>query len=461
MRHKQLRVARVPHRKILKLLPQMANRHGLITGATGTGKTVTLQVMAEEFSRIGVPVFLADVKGDLSGLAQMGNLSQVKERIERLRLVNFVPKSYPVNFFDIYANKGLATRTTVESMGPLLMSRLLNLNATQQGVMSIIFQVAKDQNEQLKTIEQLQNSLRYCADNNATFQMKYGRATTASLGAIQRSLLLFGNDISTLFGEPQFDIRDLLTHDMDGRGFISILSADKIILQPRTYSTFLLWMLTELFRILPEVGDTEKPRLAFFFDEAHLLFQDAPAVLLERIEQVVRLIRSKGIGVYFVTQNPIDIPESVLSQLSNRVQHALRAFTPKDTRAVRLAADTFRENDNVDVGTAITQLGVGEALVSFLDKDGHPNPVERAYILPPHSRIGQCEDLVREKIIADSRLCRKYTQMEVTITGGGGPAVEPQLPQEIEDYGGLALGILWNAFFKGFGFSGRRGRKRR
>jgi DNA helicase HerA-like ATPase len=449
MKNNYLRVARGSHRKVLRLLPSMANRHGLVTGATGTGKTVTLQVMAEEFSRLGVPVFMADVKGDLSGLAQKGELTPtIQKRIEKLGLPAFTPEAFPVTFFDIYGVEGHPARTTVEEMGPLLMSRILNLNATQQGVMSIIFQVAKDNSFPMVSIENLQFALRFCGANNDTFQMKYGRATQASLGTIQRSLLLFGEDITTLFGEPQFDIRDLIRTDVSGRGFINILSADKLILQPRTYSTFLLWLLTELFKVMPEVGDIEKPRLAFFFDEAHLLFLDIPQVLLEKIEQVVRLVRSKGIGIYFVTQNPLDIPEVVLSQLSNRVQHALRAFTPKDARAVRLCAETFRANVGVDVATAITELGVGEALVSFLDKDGHPTPVERAYILPPRSKIGAADEDIRKSIIKDSILLRKYKEVAIVQA----PVVEEAKEEFLirEDHGGLALGFLWDKFMAGF-----------
>lgn len=398
---KFLNVARVKGRKTtLRLLARMANRHGLITGATGTGKTVTLQVMAEEFSRIGVPVFLADVKGDLSGLAEPAvQSSKLKKRIESLKPPHFVRRASPVTFYDVFGKTGLPAKTSVAAMGPMLMSRMLNLNATQQGVMSIIFKVAEENGMPMTTLTDLQEALKFCSVQDDDFELTYGRASQASLATIQRALVTYDSGLHTLFQPPQFNIKNLIQFGRDGRGLISILSADRLILNPRTYSTFLLWMMNELFSIMPEVGDAEKPKLAFFFDEAHLLFLDAPQILLEKIEQVVRLIRSKGVGVYFVTQNPIDVPEIILSQLGNRVQHALRAFTPRDARAVRFAAETFRVNPKLDVGTAITELGIGEALVSFLDDKGHPTPVERAYVFPPRSKMGVASIKVRERIM--------------------------------------------------------------
>ncbi len=374
----------------LFLLPGLANRHGLITGATGTGKTVTLQVMAEQFSLIGVPVFMSDVKGDLSGASQPGAMnSKLKARIDMLGLGEFSFAGCPVTFWDVFGEQGHPVRATVSEMGPLLLARLLNLNETQAGVLTLVFKIADDNNLLLLDLNDLRSMVQYVGDNARQFTTGYGNISTASIGAIQRGLLAIdeqGGD--RFFGEPALNIADLMQTDDQGRGVVNVLSADKLMAAPKAYATLLLWLLAELFEELPEVGDPEKPKLVFFFDEAHLLFNDAPPALLEKIEQVVRLIRSKGVGVYFVTQNPLDIPDTVLGQLGNRVQHALRAFTPRDQRAVKTAATTLRANPELDVEKIIGELGVGEALVSLLDEKGRPTVVERAFILPPHSRIG-------------------------------------------------------------------------
>jgi DNA helicase HerA-like ATPase len=375
--------------KDLVLLPPMANRHGLIAGATGTGKTVTLRVIAENFSRIGVPVFMADVKGDLSGMARAGAENpKITERVNKLGIHGFKYAAFPVVFWDLFGEQGHPVRTTISDMGPLLMSRLLNLNDTQSGVLTMVFKIADDNGMLLLDLKDLRAMLEHVGDNAAQFKTQYGNVSTASVGAIQRGLLALeeqGGD--KFFGEPALDLEDLMQTDGQGRGVINILTADKLISSPKLYATFLLWLLSELFERLPEVGDPEKPKLAFFFDEAHLLFNDAPNVLLEKIEQVIRLIRSKGVGVYFVTQNPLDVPDVVLGQLGNRVQHALRAFTPRDQKAVKAAAQTFRQNKGLDVESVITELGVGEALVSFLNDKGQPTPVERALIDPPQSQL--------------------------------------------------------------------------
>src|SRR6266850_6035781 len=386
------------------LLPGMANRHGLIAGATGTGKTVTLRVVAENFSSIGVPVFLADVKGDLSGMARPGQDNpKINERVQKLGLAGFQFAGYPTVFWDLYGEHGHPVRTTISDMGPLLISRLLNLNDTQGGVLNLVFKIADDNGMLLLDLKDLRAMLQYVGDNAAQFKTQYGNVSAASIGAIQRGLLeLEGQGGDRFFGEPALDLDDLMQTDNQGRGVINILVADKLINAPKLYATFLLWMLSELFERLPEVGDPEKPKLAFFFDEAHLLFNDAPKVLLEKIEQVIRLIRSKGVGVYFVTQNPLDVPDIVLGQLGNRVQHALRAFTPRDQKAVKAAAQTFRQNKDLDVEAAITELGVGEALISFLDEKGRPNMVERAYLLPPASRIGPITPDERRAVMAAS-----------------------------------------------------------
>ena len=392
------------------ILPQMANRHGLIAGATGTGKTVSLRVLAEQFSAIGVPVFMADVKGDLSGLALPGEENpKVAERVAKLGLEGFAFQGYPVVFWDVFGEQGHPVRTTVSEMGPLLLARLLNLNEVQSGVLSLVFKVADDNGLLLLDFKDLQAMVRHVGDNAADFQTAYGNISAASIGAIQRSLLsLAEQGGEQLFGEPALNLQDFIQTDPDGRGVINILAADKLMQSPKLYATFLLWMLSELFEQLPETGDPDKPNLVFFFDEAHLLFDDAPKALVEKIEQVVRLIRSKGIGVYFVTQNPLDLPDAVLGQLGNRVQHALRAFTPRDQKAVKAAAETFRANPGLDVATVITELAVGEALVSVLDEKGAPTVVERALVCPPHSRFAPLSATERTAVIARSPLAGCY-----------------------------------------------------
>ena len=394
----------------LSLLPGLANRHGLITGATGTGKTVTLQVMAEGFSAIGVPVFLADVKGDLSGLSQPGALSpRLKSRIDSLGLSAPQFGACPVIFWDVFGEQGHPVRATVSEMGPLLLARMLNLNDTQAGVLQLVFKIADDAGLLLLDLKDLRAMLQHVGDNARQFTTQYGNISAASIGAIQRGLLAIdeqGGD--HFFGEPALAIADLMQTDPQGRGFVNILAAVRLMSYPKVYATLLLWLLSELFEELPEVGDPEKPKLVFFFDEAHLLFTDAPPALQEKIEQVVRLIRSKGVGVYFVTQNPLDVPDRVLGQLGNRVQHALRAFTPRDQKAVRTAASTLRANPALDTETAITELAVGEALVSLLDDKGSPSVVERAWILPPASRIGPATAAERSAVLRDSLVAGVY-----------------------------------------------------
>ena len=376
--------------KEITLLPQMANRHGLITGATGTGKTVTLQNMAESFASIGVPVFMADVKGDLSGIGAAGVASEkLLKRLEGIGVKDYQPRANTTVFWDVYGKSGHPVRATISDMGPLLLARLLNLNDTQSGVLQIVFKIADDNGLLLIDLKDLRAMVQFVGDNAKKFKTEYGNVSAASIGAIQRGLLTIeeqGGD--KFFGEPMLDISDLIQTDSQGRGVMNILAADQLYNNPKLYSTFLLWMLAELFEQLPEIGDPEKPKLVFFFDEAHLLFSDAPKALLEKIEQVVRLIRSKGVGVYFVTQNPLDIPDTVLAQLGNRVQHALRAFTPRDQKAVQTAASTMRQNPDFDAKQAITELGVGEALISFLDAKGRPNIVERCNVIVPFSRMG-------------------------------------------------------------------------
>ena len=374
----------------LYLLPALANRHGLITGATGTGKTVTLQVMAERFSAIGVPVFMADVKGDLAGITQPGATSP--KFAERLQLLGVDEPQFagsPATLWDVYGEKGHPVRATISDLGPLLLSRILDLNEIQSGVLNLVFKIADDNGMLLLDLKDLRAMLQHVGDNARTFQTDYGNVSAASIGAIQRGLLgLEQQGADRFIGEPMLNVDDLLQTGAGGRGIVNILAADKLMSAPKLYSTLLLWLLSELYEKLPEVGDRDKPKLVFFFDEAHLLFTDAPKSLLDKIEQVVRLIRSKGVGVYFVTQNPLDIPDTVLGQLGNRVQHALRAFTPRDQKAVKAAAETMRANPKLDTEKVITELGVGEALVSLLDEKGRPSVVERAYILPPASRIG-------------------------------------------------------------------------
>jgi len=392
------------------LLPQLANRHGCITGATGTGKTVTLQVLAEAFSRMGTPVFLADVKGDLGGISQAGASSpKLQERLARLGLPEPVWGGSPVTWWDIFGEQGHPVRATVSDMGPLLLSRMLELNDTQEGVLNVVFRLADDEGLLILDLKDLRAMLQDVAERSGELRARYGNVSAASVGAIQRSLLrLESQGADRFFGEPMLDVFDFMRVNEKGQGVVNILAADRLMQSPRLYAVFLLWMLAEVYESLPEAGDPDKPKLVFFFDEAHLLFNDAPRALLEKIEQVVRLIRSKGVGVYFVTQNPLDIPDTVLGQLGNRVQHALRAFTPRDQRAVKTAADTMRPNPGLDIVGAITELGVGEALVSMLDAKGTPSPTERVWMLAPGSRIGPATDAERQALRAASLLGGKY-----------------------------------------------------
>jgi DNA helicase HerA-like ATPase len=395
-------------KKDLELLPALANRHGLITGATGTGKTVTLQALAQRFSAIGVPVFLADVKGDLAGIAKPGGGNA--KVLERLKSLGLPPewRACPVAFWDVYGKRGHPVRATVSDMGPLLLGRMLGLNETQEGVLNLVFKIADDGGLLLLDLKDLRAMLQHVGDNAAKYKTAYGNVSAASVGAIQRGLLaLESQGAAQFFGEPMLDIHDLM-QSRDGQGVVNILAADQLLSSPKLYSTFLLWLLAELFEQLPEVGDPEKPKLVFFFDEAHLLFDDAPKALLEKVEQVVRLVRSKGVGVYFVTQNPLDIPDAVLGQLGNRVQHALRAFTPRDQKAVKTAAETLRPNPRLKAEKVITELGVGEALVSLLDEKGRPSIVERAFIVPPGSQLGPLTEEERRQVVASSDLHGHY-----------------------------------------------------
>ena len=398
--------------KELAFVPKMANRHGLITGATGTGKTITLQTMAETFSDMGVPVFAADIKGDLSGVAKIGgNKESVIKRVDgyKLKEKGFEFRAFPVQFWDVFGEQGHPVQTTISELGPLLLERLLMLNETQGAVLNLIFKIADENDLLLLDLKDLQKMLQYVGDNRAEFITTYGNISTASVGSIQRNLARLEAEGGTqFFGEPALDISDLIKTDHNGKGIINILAADKLMNSPRIYTTFLLWMLSNLYENLPEVGDMEKPKLVFFFDEAHLLFNDMPQILLEKVEQIVRLIRSKGVGVYFITQNPADIPERILGQLGNRVQHALRAYTPNDQKAVKVAANTFRPNPKFDTETAITELQTGEALVSFLDEKGAPNPVERAFILPPEGQVGPITPEERTHLIQSSLLYGIY-----------------------------------------------------
>ncbi len=400
--------------KNLYLLPSMANRHGLIAGATGTGKTITLKVMAESFSDMGVPVFLADVKGDLSGMCRPGvNTEDMQRRIERFGIEGWEYKSYPTRFWDIFGEKGLPVRVTVSEMGPTLLGRLLNLTEIQTGVLNIVFKVADEHGLLLLDLKDLRAMLQFVGENRAEFTTMYGNVSAASVGAIQRALLAFEEEGGELFfGEPELDINDWMRTGAYGRGYINILSSQRLIQSPKTYATFLLWMMTELFEKLPEVGDLEKPRMIFFFDEAHLLFTDAPKALVQKIVQVVKLIRSKGVGVYFISQSPSDIPNDVLAQLSNRVQHALRAYTPAEQKSIRAAAKAFRVNPSFDTETVLTELGVGEALVSFLDEKGIPTVVERAKILPPQSMMGIAEESAVQSVIRSDEFEPKYRETE-------------------------------------------------
>jgi uncharacterized protein len=395
--------------QVILMYPQMSNRHGLIAGATGTGKTVTLQVLAEHFSDLGVPIFMADVKSDLSGISQPGQDNpKILDRVKKLGIDGYTHRGFPVTFWDVFGEEGHPVRSTISEMGPLLLGRMLNLNDTQEGVLNIIFKVADDQGLLLLDMKDLRAMLQHVADNSADYKTQYGNVSAASVGTIQRNLLtLEQQGGGKLFAEPALDLNDLIQTD-GSRGVINILAADKLMQSPMMYATFLLWLLSELFENLPEVGDPEKPKLVFFFDEAHLLFTDAPKPLIDKIEQVVRLIRSKGVGVYFVTQNPLDVPDTVLGQLGNRVQHALRAFTPRDQKAVKAAATTFRANPKVDVEKTIMEMGVGEALVSVLDEKGIPGMVERAFIYPPLSQIGPITPQQRQQIITSSVVYGTY-----------------------------------------------------
>ncbi len=395
-----------------ELLLKYANRHGLVTGATGTGKTVTLQVIAEGFSNAGVPVFCADVKGDLSGVAMLGEAKDfLVKRAEAVKLDPYAFQEFPVIFWDLFGEQGHPIRATVSEMGPLLLSRLMNLTEAQEGIINIAFRIADEEGLLLLDMRDLQALLTNIAERASEISSRYGNVSKSSVGAIQRTLLILeqqgGNNF---FGEPALRIPDIMRTTRDGRGAINVLAADRLMMNPRLYATFLLWLMSELFEQLPEVGDAEKPKLVFFFDEAHLLFDEAPKILVDRVEQVVRLIRSKGVGVYFITQNPLDVPETVLAQLGNRVQHALRAYTPREQKAVRTAADTFRPNPDFDCATAITQLGVGEALVSTLENKGVPSMVQRTLIRPPASRVGPITAEERRRLINESPVAGQYDE---------------------------------------------------
>lgn len=453
--------------KQLELLPNMANRHGLITGATGTGKTVTLQKMAESISEIGVPVFMADVKGDLTGVAEEGQASEkLMTRLNNIGVTDWEPHANPVVVWDIFGEKGHPVRATVSDLGPLLLARLLNLNEVQSGVLNIIFRIADDQGLLLLDFKDLRAITQYIGDNAKSFQNQYGNISTASIGAIQRGLLtLEQQGAEHFFGEPMLDIKDWMRTDSNGKGIINILSAEKLYQMPKLYAASLLWMLSELYEQLPEAGDLEKPKLVFFFDEAHLLFSDAPQVLLDKIEQVIRLIRSKGVGVYFVSQNPSDIPDAVLGQLGNRVQHALRAFTPKDQKAVKTAAQTMRANPAFNTEQAIQELGTGEALISFLDAKGSPSIVERAMVIAPCSRMGPVTDDERNGLINNSPLYGKYEDeidresafemLQKGVQNSAGQADAPPAKGQQSDDDGI-LGGLKDIIF---GTTGPRGGK--
>ncbi len=445
-----------------RLLGRMANRHGLVTGATGTGKTVTLQTLAEGFSRMGTPVFLADIKGDLAGLSQAGaEHPRIRERVEKIGIEGFSFDAAPVVFWDVYGELGHPLRTTISEMGPLLLARLLNLNETQAGVLNIAFRLADEQGLLLLDLKDLRALVQHVGENAKELTAAYGNVSAASVGAIQRALLTLedaGGD--RLFGEPAISLDDLIQTDPQGRGVINILAAEKLYNSPRLYATLLLWLLAELFEQLPEVGDPDHPKLVFFFDEAHLLFDDAPKALVDTIERVVRLIRSKGVGVYFITQNPLDVPLPILGQLGNRVQHALRAFTPRDQKAVQVAADTFRPKPGLDTAEAITQLGVGEALVSCLDEKGSPLPVERALVAPPRSRIGPITLEERQRVIQRSAVYgvfekqvdreSAYEILRKQAEATAAQAIDPREAAEDKEEGGLLDGLL------GGGRSGRR-----
>ncbi|MBI3100928.1 MAG: DUF853 domain-containing protein [Burkholderiales bacterium] len=453
------------------LLPGLANRHGLITGATGTGKTVTLQTLAESFSRIGVPVFMADIKGDLTGMSQTGHTPEkMAAALKERGLEQPAPQACPVTLWDVFGEQGHPVRATVSDMGPLLLGRMLNLNETQLGVLNLVFKIADDNGLLLLDLKDLRAMLQYVGDNAKDFTTEYGNISAASVGAIQRGLLTIeqqGGD--RFFGEPMLDIQDFMQTDTNGHGVVNILAADKLMNAPRLYATFLLWMLSELFETLPEIGDPDQPKLVFFFDEAHLLFNEAPKVLVERIELVVRLVRSKGVGVYFVTQNPLDIPDSVLAQLGNRVQHALRAFTPRDQKAVKATATTMRQKPGLDIETAITELAVGEALVSFLDAKGRPSVTERVYVLPPGSQIGPITPQQRQALMAGSLVAGVYEKAVDRESAyeklkGRADQAAPQAPANgkgtvapAQDESGGLLGGLNDVLF---GSTGPRGGRR-
>ncbi|KFB10692.1 helicase HerA-like C-terminal domain-containing protein [Nitratireductor basaltis] len=443
-----------------------ANRHGLITGATGTGKTVTLQILAEGFSNAGVPVFCADVKGDLSGIAVAGE-GEGKEflakRAETIKLDPYEFTDFPAIFWDLFGEKGHPIRTTISEMGPLLLSRLMDLSDAQEGVLNIAFRLADEEGLLLLDLKDLQSLLNHMGERSAELSSRYGNVSKASIGAIQRSLLVLETQgASHFFGEPALKIEDLMRTSRDGRGAINVLAADKLMMNPRLYATFLLWLLSELFEELPEVGDPDKPKLVFFFDEAHLLFDEAPKILVDRVEQVVRLIRSKGVGVFFVTQNPLDVPDTVLSQLGNRIQHALRAYTPREQQAVKVAADTFRPNPEFDVYECITQLGVGEALVSTLESKGVPSIVQRTLIRPPSSRLGPLEDDERKEVIKQSPVAGLYDELNDRESAyemlqerakKAAKAAEKAEEEEEEDEGGWTI--------PGFGNSGSKKKKKK
>jgi DNA helicase HerA-like ATPase len=410
---------------------RLANRHGLVTGATGTGKTVTLQVMAEGLSNAGVPVFAADIKGDLSGVAEAGEGKDAFVKRAKEIGIDYTPDRFPVVFWDLFGEQGHPIRATVSEMGPLLLARLLELNDTQEGVLNIAFRVADENSLPVIDLKDLRALLNFVSDNAPAISAKYGNVAKASVASVQRQLLTLENQgADKFFGEPALQLTDFLKADRDGRGIVNVLAADKLMTKPRLYASFLLWMLSELFETLPEVGDPEKPKLVFFFDEAHLLFNDAPKALLDAVEQVVRLIRSKGVGVYFVTQNPLDVPQTVLAQLGNRVQHALRAFTPRDQKAVKAAADTFRQNPAFDTSKVIMELGVGEALVSMLDERGTPSMVERTLIAPPSARVGPLTEAERKAIVGQSPLRGKYDQTVDTESAYEMLAKRKQMPEE-------------------------------
>ncbi|MDO5289779.1 MAG: DUF853 family protein [Pseudomonadota bacterium] len=451
------------------LLPGLANRHGLITGATGTGKTVTLQKLAESFSQLGVPVFLSDIKGDLTGISQAGSIgSKLAATLTERGLPLPEPLACPATLWDVFGEQGHPVRATVSDMGPLLLARMLDLNDTQTGVLNLVFKIADDNGLLLLDLKDLRAMLQHVGDNAKQFTTEYGNISSASVGAIQRGLLaLEGQGAGKFFGEPMLNLDDMM-QTVQGKGVVNILAADKLLQSPRLYATFLLWMLSDLYERLPEIGDPEKPKFVFFFDEAHLLFNDAPKVLLERIELVVRLVRSKGVGVYFVTQNPIDVPDTVLAQLGNRVQHALRAFTPRDQKAVKATAQTMRANPGLDIETAITELAVGEALVSLLDEKGRPGITQRVYVLPPGSRIGPVTAAERQALIQNSLVAGSYEQAvdresayEVLKTragaGGSGAAAAPGQPAAQDDDGGLVGDLMTKGKELLFGRTGPRG----